>query len=429
VSRLRVPGPAGGGGRPAPAARSLARSLAHRPRAPAPTSAAAPPSLTNAGNLPTRGAYADVGADISAPLPHGESRTAGTEAIALRVRGDGHTYACIVSTAEGQRYAARFPTRNGYLTVRLPFTTFRPEFPDHPPLNPGAIKRISIRYEHRRSTASAPAPPPGAMMPAAGAPPPPPINASRIPTRAGASASASAARMGGAQARPGGGGPPPGRPGGPPPLSAQKFNLEVDWIKALPSGAEPDFVLVSCAGSGRTDLAPGDLEKVVGYKRRGEEALRASGLGYSVIRPGALVEEPGGYKALVFDQARAPAAAAARILPSPSPPRPSVAPHPPAVADPGPPPRLSPPANPLKPSSFKTTPPQGSRITESISYADVADICLRALREREAHNKTFDVAYEYQPEDGLQTYELVAQLAGKDTNYLAPALATLQKNT
>ena len=30
--------------------------------------------------------------------------------------------------------------------------------------------------------------------------------------------------------------------------------------------------------------------------------LRASGLGYTVVRPGPLVEEPGGYKALVFDQ-------------------------------------------------------------------------------------------------------------------------------
>lgn len=30
--------------------------------------------------------------------------------------------------------------------------------------------------------------------------------------------------------------------------------------------------------------------------------LRASGLGYTIVRPGPLQEEPGGYKALVFDQ-------------------------------------------------------------------------------------------------------------------------------
>lgn len=121
----------------------------------------------------------------------------------------------------------------------------------------------------------------------------------------------------------------------------------------------------------------------------------------------------------------------------------------------------------------------------------MADICLRALREPEARNKTFDVCYEYQPEDGLQVgvwvggpggcacgqgrgakaggrqsapgrayssrlglhvavrsfvhmpvsrspscvhcvqmYELVASIPqAKGSNYLAPALATLQKNT
>ncbi len=36
--------------------------------------------------------------------------------------------------------------------------------------------------------------------------------------------------------------------------------------------------------------------------RRGEDVLRATGLGYTVVRPGPLKEEPGGYKALVFDQ-------------------------------------------------------------------------------------------------------------------------------
>lgn len=43
-------------------------------------------------------------------------------------------------------------------------------------------------------------------------------------------------------------------------------------------------------------------ERVIAAKRRGERALRASGLGYTIVRPGALVEETGGYKALVFDQ-------------------------------------------------------------------------------------------------------------------------------
>ena len=55
--------------------------------------------------------------------------------------------------------------------------------------------------------------------------------------------------------------------------------------------------------------------------RRGEDALRRTGLGYTIVRPGPLLEEPGGYKALVFDQ--------------------------------------------------------GNRITQSISIADVADVSLK----------------------------------------------------
>tara|TARA_Y100000746_G_scaffold196501_1_gene178762 strand:- start:385 stop:624 length:240 start_codon:yes stop_codon:yes gene_type:complete len=37
-------------------------------------------------------------------------------------------------------------------------------------------------------------------------------------------------------------------------------------------------------------------------KRDGERTLRNSGLGYTIVRPGQLLEEPGGNKALVFDQ-------------------------------------------------------------------------------------------------------------------------------
>jgi hypothetical protein len=47
----------------------------------------------------------------------------------------------------------------------------------------------------------------------------------------------------------------------------------------------------------------------------------------------------------------------------------------------------------------------------------------------QARNKTFDVCYEYQPEQGLQLYELVASIPSSSGNYLATALATLQKNT
>ena len=72
---------------------------------------------------------------------------------------------------------------------------------------------------------------------------------------------------------------------------------------------------------------------------------------------------------------------------------------------------------------------QGNRITEGISCADVADVCLKALHDPAAHNKTFEVCYEYTPQAGLDMYELVAHLPDKSNNYLGPALQTLQKNT
>lgn len=69
-----------------------------------------------------------------------------------------------------------------------------------------------------------------------------------------------------------------------------------------PGGVEPDFILLSCSGAPRAGLDAAELQKLVAAKRRGEDHLRASGLGYTIIRPGPLVDEPGGYKALVFDQ-------------------------------------------------------------------------------------------------------------------------------
>jgi hypothetical protein len=69
-----------------------------------------------------------------------------------------------------------------------------------------------------------------------------------------------------------------------------RFSLEVDWIKALPGGVEPEFVLVSCAGSAaRPGMEVDDVNRIVAAKRKGEEALRSSGLGYTIIRPGPLV--------------------------------------------------------------------------------------------------------------------------------------------
>ncbi|GFR47429.1 hypothetical protein Agub_g9149 [Astrephomene gubernaculifera] len=287
------------------------------------------------GKLTQRGAFAEVGAALHALLPGGEHRTAGTEGLVLRIRGDAHTYLFILQTQEGHRYGARFPTREGYLTVRLPYAAFRAEFQGQPPLDPSRLAFVSIRYENRRT--SGPAAAVAAVRAAKGLSP------------------AGMRQLAAATAR------------------EQQFSLEVDWIKALPGGEEPDFVLVSCAGKSRPGIEPADLKRVVEAKRRGEENLRLSGLGYTIIRPGTLLDEPGGYRALVFDQ--------------------------------------------------------GDRITEAIAAADVADICLRALHEPEGRNKTFDVCYEYQAAEGNALYELVAHVPDKKNNYLRAAVAALAKNT
>lgn len=281
------------------------------------------------GVLYQREAVAEVGATLASLMPKGEHRTADTEGIVMRLRGDGKQYACVLKTAGGHRYAARFPSRVGYLHVRMPWTAFRAEGPNQPPLNPVDIDYMGVRYEFRRSPLAARA---------AGRGAPPTVEEVEAMKK------------------------------------ERQFQIEVDWIKALPGGVEPDVVLVSCAGTGAD--ANADLAKVVEFKRRGEDILKISGLGYTIIRPGPIVSEPGGYKALVFDQ--------------------------------------------------------GGRITESISAADVADICLRSLHEPAARNKTFDVCYEFQTEEGLEMYEMVAHVptsgAGGDS-YLKAAVSALAKNT
>jgi hypothetical protein len=270
--------------------------------------------------------FARGDAQISGPLalPAGRS-LADSEGLVLRCRGDGKRYALVLQTGEGESahwYSASFATRVGWAPVRLPFAAFRPLAPLAPPLVPGDATRIGLRFDSRSQ-----------------------------PRKAPAEADASGGRADAATD------------------DSNAFSLECAFIKALPSGAEPDFIFVSCAGGG---LSAEDAEKVVPAKRAAEALLRNSGLGYTILRPGALQEEPGGAKALLFDQ--------------------------------------------------------GGRITEGIACADVADVCLKALHDVEARNTSFDVCHEYAPADGSR-YELVAHLPDKNNNYLTPALAVLEKNT
>ena len=67
-------------------------------------------------------------------------------------------------------------------------------------------------------------------------------------------------------------------------------------------------------------------------------------------------------------------------------------------------------------------------LLQGIGYADVADVCLRALHASEAVNKTFEVCYENVADDSAMEYELVAHMPDK-SNFLKDALDGLERNT
>ncbi|XP_038896138.1 protein HIGH CHLOROPHYLL FLUORESCENCE PHENOTYPE 173, chloroplastic [Benincasa hispida] len=271
------------------------------------------------GYVFTRGGYVELSTKLSLPLGSTLDRY---EGIILSVGGNGRSYVLILEagpsadTTQSKLYFSRFSTKAGFCRVRIPFSSFRPVKPDDPPLDPFLVHTLTIRFEPRRQR------------------------------------------------------PVEGPAAGVKQQDLRSFKLILEYIKALPTGQETDFILVSCTGSG---VEPTRREQVLKAKRAGEDSLRRSGLGYTIIRPGPLKEEPGGQRALIFDQ--------------------------------------------------------GNRITQAISCADVADICVKALHDSTARNKSFDVCYEYVAEQGRELYELVAHLPDKANNYLTPALSVLEKNT
>ncbi|KAL2932973.1 Uncharacterized protein RDABS01_016092 [Bienertia sinuspersici] len=280
------------------------------------------------GYVFTRGGYVELSRKLSLPLGSTLDRY---EGLVLSVGGNGRSYVVILETgpladsAQTTMYFARINTKAGFCRVRVPFSTFRPVNPNDPPLDPFLAHTLTIRFEPRR------------QRPVEG---------------------------------------PKGMKQDP-----RSFELILEYIKALPSGQETDFILVSCTGSG---IETSRREQVLRAKKAGEDSLRRSGLGYTIIRPGPLM---------------------------------------------------------------------------GISCADVADICVKALHDSTARNKSFDVGltlsrntefiinlsiwkladfylsvnvqvcYEYVAEQGQELYELVAHLPDKANNYLTPALSALEKNT
>ncbi len=96
------------------------------------------------------------------------------------------------------------------------------------------------------------------------------------------------------------------------------------------------FILISSLAVTRGDAHPlNKFGKVLDWKLKGENALRASGLRYTIIRPGGLNDEPPGARGLRFAQ--------------------------------------------------------GDEVNGRVSRADVAEVALRAIDMPASHNVTFEV--------------------------------------
>lgn len=92
------------------------------------------------------------------------------------------------------------------------------------------------------------------------------------------------------------------------------FALEIESIKAYGGSPKPQFIMISSAGVTRPGRPNLDLEKeppavrmndqlggILTWKLKGENALKDSGLNYTIIRPCALTENPAD-KPLILEQ-------------------------------------------------------------------------------------------------------------------------------
>lgn len=106
-------------------------------------------------------------------------------------------------------------------------------------------------------------------------------------------------------------------------------------VEAAKAAGVAHFVLVSSIGATQPDHPVNRFGQVLTWKLRGEDAVRNSGLSYTVVRPGGLIDEPGGRKGIVFAQ--------------------------------------------------------GDCITGRVTRADVAAVCIQSLAQPAARNVTFEV--------------------------------------
>jgi uncharacterized protein YbjT (DUF2867 family) len=219
------------------------------------------------------------------------------QGIDIRVKGDGNRYKFILRTDpkwDSISYCYSFDTvANIEFTVRIPFSEFIPVFraktlKDCPPLDASQIRSVQImlsKFEYDGD-----------------------LN---------------------------------------PKFTPGLFQLQIQSLKAYGGPSLPRFIQVSSAGVTRPGRPGLDLESeppavrmneqlggILTWKLRGEDAIRASGLPYTIIRPCALTEEPGG-DGLMFEQ--------------------------------------------------------GDNIKGQVSREDIAELCVQALELPEACNMTFEV--------------------------------------
>jgi uncharacterized protein YbjT (DUF2867 family) len=244
----------------------------------------------------------------------------GYEGVELRVKGDGNRYKIFLRTEavwDGIGYSYGFDTvANTWIDIRVPFKDLVPVFraksvKDCPAIEKSKIRSFQLmlsKFEYD-----------GALNP----------NFS---------------------------------PGG--------FSLQVESMKAYGGGNLSQFVLISSAGVTRPGRPGINLDEeppavrlndqlggILTWKLRGEDSVRESGVAYTIIRPCALTEEPGG-KELIFEQ--------------------------------------------------------GDNIRGKISREDVAEICVEALQQMKACNVTFEVKQGENNANSIDWQSLFSQLQSND---------------
>lgn len=245
-----------------------------------------------------------------------ELNLAGYEGIELRIKGDGQRYKFILRNEakwDGVAYCYSFDTeKDSWINVRIPFADLTGVFRaktlrDAQPFNPSKVHALQLmlsKFEYD-----------GALNP---------------------------------NFQPG------------------FFALQVETIKAYGGSAKPKFIMISSAGVTRPGRPGINLEEeppavrmneqlggILTWKLRGEDAVRESGIPYTIIRPCALTEESGG-KAL-------------------------------AVA-------------------------QGDNIKGKVSREDIAELCLRLLEQPQASNLTFEVKEDSDSDCRLEWESLFSNL-------------------